>query len=313
MRAARAVDILVASVGVAKPIAFVSGFWRSGTTWMQELLADILRAKTVFEPLCAQNPIWQRHLIARGLSDLAYQEAFIPGRTEDNHLMWSYLDAAFLATVGSHASVQCRGTVRESFRRAIIVKDVRLQLNLETVHRRYGVPVIHMRRHPCAVVSSLASAVATWSWDFDDVRLASLFAPFIDDLHGEDRERAETAVEFDADAVSRIAAYWAITEHLVDRTLRNRPWAAIVAYEDAVRDPAGTATALCKLIGRRPSRAGNPNVDSVTTDGSSRGVHPRSRPHLWRSRLSIADIDQVYRVVDAIFPEALADLRDKVT
>src|SRR5262245_54727605 len=30
----------------------LSGFWRSGTTWLQEALRDVLYAKTLFEPLC---------------------------------------------------------------------------------------------------------------------------------------------------------------------------------------------------------------------------------------------------------------------
>jgi hypothetical protein len=51
MRAARAVDLITGRLGAARPVVFVSGFWRSGTTWMQELLAKSLHAKTVFEPL----------------------------------------------------------------------------------------------------------------------------------------------------------------------------------------------------------------------------------------------------------------------
>jgi hypothetical protein len=223
--------------------------------------------------------------------------------------MWRYLDAAFPAAASSRMTVRCRASVWESFRRTIVVKDVRLQLNLETIHSRYGVSVVHLRRHPCAVISSLLSA--KWPWNFDRLRLIELIAPFIHSLDTEMRATV-AAGRFDADAASRIAAYWAITERLTERTLRERPWAIIVAYEDAVRDPAATTNDIYKLIGRRPFRPANPNFDSVSTIASSRGVPSQQRSHTWRSRLASADIDRIHRVVEAIYPEALAELRSDV-
>ena len=256
---ALAIDLIAGGLGVAKPIVFVSGFWRSGTTWLQELLAESLRAKTVFEPLCPQNPVWHRHLMAMGVAQWDLKEAFIPGRADANDPMWTYLDRTFSAAIGSEMSVKCRSAVSELFRRAIIVKDVRLQLNLETIHRRYDVPVVHLRRHPCAVTSSLMSA--RWPWSFDAVRLPSLLAPLVDDLRDEDLPSIADLEPFDGDTVSRIAAFWAITECLAERRVRNRPWAVILPYEDAVLDPVGTIHDLCKLIGRRPARVGNPNLE----------------------------------------------------
>jgi hypothetical protein len=191
------------------------------------------------------------------------------------------------------------------------VKDVRLQLNLAAIHRRYGVRTVHLRRHPCAVVSSIVAA--RWNWSFERLRMASLVAPFIDDLRVEGIAGAEWARQFDADAVSRIAAYWAITERLTDTIVRGQPWGTILTYEDAVLDPGGTVDDLCRLIGRRRASVANPDRDSATTYGSSRGAPAKERPHAWRSRMSASDIDRVYRVVDAIFPEALTDLHDGAT
>jgi hypothetical protein len=311
MRAARAADMVVGRLGVAKPIVFVSGFWRSGTTWMQKLLADSLGAKTVFEPLCPQNPIWRAHLLAAGVLDETLQEAFIPGRTGADGRMWPYLDAAFRAIATSPVSMKCRGRLQESFRSAIVVKDVRLQLHLAAIHQRYGIGIVHLRRHPCAVVSSLMTV--RWKWNFDRVSMASLVAPFADELRVEGLAGENWARQFDADTVSRIAAYWAITERLTDRIVRHQPWATVLAYEDAVLEPERTVDDLCRLIGRRRTSVANPHLDSATTYGSSRRTPGRHRLHAWRNRMSASDIDRVYRVVDAIFPEALTDLRDGPT
>jgi hypothetical protein len=205
-------------------------------------------------------------------------------------------------------SITCRGAVRESFRRTIVVKDVRLRLNLATVHRRYGIPVVHLRRHPCAVVSSLLSA--RWNWSFDRLRMATLLEPFIGDLRDEDLQPLKAAGQCDGDAISRITAYWAMTERLTERALRHRPWATILAYEDAVQKPQATGEDLCKLIGRRACQLENPNLDSATTYGASRGIPSHLRPYASRGQLAVADIDRIYRIVGAIFPEALAGLPD---
>src|ERR1700744_1192686 len=48
---ALSLDRATHSLGLSKPVLFVSGFWRSGTTWLQEYLASGFHAKTIFEPL----------------------------------------------------------------------------------------------------------------------------------------------------------------------------------------------------------------------------------------------------------------------
>ena len=50
------IDRGLAALGIARPLLIVSGFWRSGTTWLQECLAESLGAKTVFEPLSPMEP-----------------------------------------------------------------------------------------------------------------------------------------------------------------------------------------------------------------------------------------------------------------
>ncbi len=61
------------------PIVLVSGFWRSGTTWVQECLAESLGAKTIFEPLSPQEPRRRAFLASRFPADEDALQAFIPG------------------------------------------------------------------------------------------------------------------------------------------------------------------------------------------------------------------------------------------
>ncbi len=50
------VDAALGLSGLARPVVLVSGFWRSGTTWLQECLVEGLEAKSIFEPLSPQEP-----------------------------------------------------------------------------------------------------------------------------------------------------------------------------------------------------------------------------------------------------------------
>ena len=286
---ARAVDWSLARLGLAEPVALVSGFWRSGTTWVQECLAESLGAKTVFEPLSPIDPARRAQLARQAPGGEDVLQAFMPPECAADDPLWALLDAALTGRRGGNFLMSCRRDLSESLRRGVVTKDVRLQFNLRGVHGRFGLPVVHVRRHPCAVVASLLAA--DWHWSFERVRLPELLP-----------QVAEAAEErFDADAVSRIAAYWALTERHVAASLEGQGWARTVTYEDLVADPPAAFADLCRWVGR-------PQLRAAAFDRPSASAHPGPAPSTrrgrerWRRSLSGEQVARVARIADDLHP-----------
>ncbi len=287
---ARAVDWTLARIRAARPTVLVSGFWRSGTTWVQECLAEATAAKTVFEPLSPLDPRRRAMLASLRLPYDSLQAA-MPGPLTEDDPLWRFLDHACTGRHSSNFTLNCRSTLLDSFATRIVVKDVRLPFNLDGFHRRFGVPVLHLRRHPCAVAASLLAA--DWDWSFSRVRLDDLLPP------ADDREAVLSGC--DGDALSRIAAWWAVTERHAAASLGGRAWAHTVVYEDVLADPAPAFAALCARLGLPQRRAPRFARVSASTVGST---VPRDR---WRSSLSRGEIARVEAIVTRIHPGCLDD------
>ena len=287
LAAAGLIDAGLALTGRARPIVLVSGFWRSGTTWVQECLAESLDAKTIFEPLSPQEPRRRAVLERQFPGDEDALQAFIPGPSEETP-MWNALEGACRGTRGGAFLLSCRRSVVESWRTAIIVKDVRLHHNLGPFHRRFRVPVVHVRRHPCAVVASLITA--DWHWSFSRVRLATLVPA------------ASAFAAYDTDALARIAAYWAFVERRAFLDLQGQAWAYPLAYEKLIADPAKIFAEICAWLGRHQLR-------TPVFSRPAASIHPdafiaraaSSEP--WRTVLSDEDVMRVEAIADALFPE----------
>lgn len=303
---ARMIDFALAQTGWARPVALVTGFWRSGTTWAQECMARTVAAKTIFEPLSPMIPAYERLIDPLPLHSYAARHAFLPHlRPGHDAEFWRYLDDAFRGYNEGDAALLCRKKVAESLSRRTVVKCVRMQLSLGAIADRYDVPVIHVRRHPGAVVASMLAA--RWDWNFEELRLSEILRGF-----GDGREDAlgpldETLVRYDTDALSRVAAYWALTERAVDEQLAGRPRARVIAYEEAVATPDDTFRDLAAFAGQPMRAAPDPNRDSPVTTAQSRKLTSSDRAEAWQSRLTPDQIRRIYQIVEAVFPAGLGD------
>ncbi len=286
---ARAIDRGLATFGVSRPVLVVSGFWRSGTTWMQECFAESLGAKTVFEPLSPMDPQRRRMLEKSFASEDALQ-AFVPGPGQDP-AFWAFLSAAARGHHGSRFTLSCRRSVLESFRTGIVVKDVRLHRNLRAVHERFDVPVVHIRRHPCAVVASLRAA--NWHWSFERLSLV--------DLHVPDHDPGFLRA-CDADALSRLAAFWALNEREAAAALRRQPWARELTYEGMVRAPRQIET-VCEDLGLRVVRRAPSDRPSASIDPKTFAPVAARRSDFWKDVLTSGEIRRIDHIVSAIYPE----------
>jgi hypothetical protein len=307
-RRVQAVDSVLANVGFGRPAALVTGFWRSGTTWVLECLAQGLHAKSVFEPFSPHNPVYQHLIEDLPLTSFAERHAFLPDiPPQKAAAFWAYLDKAFRGYCPGETTIICRKSLAESFRPRTVVKCVRMQLSVGAIHARYGVPVIHVRRHPCAVAASLLGT--RWNWSFSDLRLAD----FLDrDLLPEPEAAllAERLHVYDADALSRMAAYWAVTELAVERQLAAAEGSRIVSYEALTADPEQGFNDLCRALGRTEARPIEWTADSPVTSAASRSMGVQQRAEAWKSRLTAEQIDRIAEIVGELMGDQLPGIDD---
>ena len=287
---ALAVDRGLATLGLSRPVLVVSGFWRSGTTWVQECFAEGLGAKTVFEPVSPMEPR-RRLMLGGALATEDALQAFVPGPDQDAGF-WSYLEAAATGRTGSRFSLSCRRNLWESFRTGIVVKDVRLHRNLGAVHERFDVPVVHVRRHPCAVVASLRAA--NWHWSFD--RLSLLDGPL-------PRSDVGFLRDCDADALSRLAAFWALHEREAACALQGQPWAHEMTYEAMVRAPRRQIVTAGQKFGLRVARDATWERPSASIDPTAFASVATRRDDYWRAVLTEPEIARIEHVASTIYPE----------
>ena len=302
--AARGIDAGLGIFGLSRPVLLVSGFWRSGTTWLQECLAVALGAKTVFEPLSPMEPK-RRAYLSKIYPDDGEDlwQATVPGPWSVEAGGWRYLDAACSGRLATEYLMSCRRDVAESRRRAIVVKDVRLQANLRAFNQRYHVPVVHVRRHPCAVVASLLAA--NWHWSFERAPLSVLLPRLGEALSEADRSRV---LRFDTDALHRIAAFWAVTERLAEEAISGQRWGALLSYEQFSADPAPVLAELCRTLGLAQHATVDFSLPSASVHPeafAAYGAAPRER---WRTMLTAQEVDRIETVVDATFPEWRRDI-----
>ena len=284
------IDRSLAALGMARPVLIVSGFWRSGTTWLQECLAESLGAKTVFEPLSPMEPKRRAALGEAAFSTEDDLQAFVPGPDQDR-AFWGSLRAAAHGVHGSRFSLSCRRGLYESFRTGIVVKDVRLHRNLQAAHQHFSVPIIHIRRHPCAVVASLRAA--NWHWSFE--RISLLQACFRHEDPGMLRE-------FDGDALSRLAAVWALHEREAAGALRDQPWAHEMTYETMVQTPQRQIEAACAAVGLRMVRYAAADRPSASIDPSAFAATGKRGSDAWRDTLARPEIERIEQVATRLYP-----------
>lgn len=286
---ALAVDRGLAVLGVSRPILVVSGFWRSGTTWLQECLAEALGAKTVFEPLSPMEPR-RRLVLGDAFATEDVSQAFVPG-PDQNTVFWRSFEAAAHAQTGSRFSLSCRRSLWESFRTGIVLKDVRLHRNLLAVHERFNIPVIHIRRHPCAVIASLRAA--DWHWSFERVSLLDWPLPQAD---------AVFLRECDLDASSRLAAFWALHEREAACALHDQPWAREMTYEAMVEAPREQIEIAGSILGLRVALDAAVERPSASIDPTAFAFVATRRTDFWKTLLSEPEIERIEHVASVIYP-----------
>jgi len=150
-------DRLLANSVCSKNTVVILGFWRSGTTYLLELLEQTLRARTVFEPFHEAVPAARKYhqdaqfLTPRGPVTQMYP--YIPAHSDRSDLD-QFLYSILTGQVSNRWTRRNRapGNLLST---KLLVKLVRGNLIAGYLSRRFGVKIIMIVRHPAAVIASI--------------------------------------------------------------------------------------------------------------------------------------------------------------
>lgn len=281
----------------------VSGFWRSGTSWLQQALVELLRAKILFEPWDPLVPDTQEihaynHISGKSFEFLRLYMPYCGNRTLENHPLHRFFHRALKAETRGGWVRRFRQSVAESFRSRVVLKLVHAQLCLRAAQNTFLMPVMHVYRDPRAIVASIKKT--RWHWVFEHLWLqeqlleppdgrADFFARWGDDIRRYDEK----------DPVARIVAYWALTEKFVQHSYANgdpQVRVAFVSYEELCQRREPMLLEILAGLGVRHVADGDPHVmdaDSPTTVEQRRGVSVAERTGGWKKALTSAEISQI--------------------
>ena len=281
----------------------VSGFWRSGTTWLQEALRDVLFAKTLFEPLCPLTRETKVLHAQHGVDSKSHEflRLYMPfcGTAKvEGPLREAFLQMLQGTSWGSWVR-RFRQGLSESLRPRLVVKVVTAPLCLRAAQNTFGMPVLHVYRDPRAVIASTKKT--RWHWLFDHLSLREQLLDIPDGRVEYFGRWRDEILEYDrADPVTRTAVYWSLTEKYLQESYAGFQGRFVcTSYEHLAqgREPIFRET-LAKL-GLSPwhQHFRVPETDSTTTAVVQRGASVQERVEGWRTFLSPADIAAIESIV----------------
>lgn len=310
-----AVDRLIAGIVRPEHAVVVTGFWRSGTTFLLERLTQLLRAKPLFEPFQPELAPY------RGILDAArpavatpqsFDTYFMPYAMTD--AMVAYLDRVLRYRLVDQRIQRSRTNLTAHGRRpagvpalimqqwlalrtSVVAKFVRASLLIPALRCYFDGPVFHIRRQPQGVLASFKTA--DWS-AFQPARI-SLRRLLLDVDDGRAAFFARWQTEIDTldrgDAWQRLMGYWALTERFVDAHAEHY---TILSYEALATGELDLAACLAQQ-GRPPRRTASVAFNSSTTSARRAHLSARERAEGWGEVLSQAEIDTVDEVVDRVY------------
>lgn len=308
------------------PRFIVSGFWRSGTTWLQRIIADSVCARTAFEPFSAGNPTYS------GLVD-----SFYDVRTKaEREALFPHLDGgAAPVELEDYARKAFAGRGTDSFLfyndRAgerddcdiVVAKETRTAFSLRWLRQAFpSAVIVHVSRDPRAILASmqrydghiardrrnlLKKTKDSDSWwlatDCDFARVicdqpdrgADLYAPY---THAIQASHGLSNPE-------KIGLLWAISEDRALRSLSNMPGACQLLYEDIVSEPELAMSTIGRVSGEMLLGDVDFTAPSVTASPERRAASAAALRHGWKTELSEDDALGVMRGVCLVNPNLL--------
>lgn len=294
------IDHCLSARTISKESLVVSGFWRSGTSWIQQSLATLMNAKSVFEPLdpiaLSQNaPHFNQSTNMSIITSSVYMP-FAINNFDDCPALYSYLKKSFKADLKGEWIRKARKSIKESFRRKVVVKFVRGHLCLPAIQKTFSVPIIHLYRDPRAIIASVKRG-NWWSGWLDSFSLSEQLIYLNDGRSEFFNYWVDDIIKYDKDGgILRVAAYWALTERFVRQCcIDHRPKIIFVSYENLQENLEDSLREILEQAGIKPiyQKKLDSEAPGPTTWGERRKMTGKSKINSWKKELMSNEIKAV--------------------
>lgn len=287
------------------PIA-INGFWRSGTTWVLELVSRLLQARAVFEPLCVR---WKPY------HALFQEYPGLPSTTFEygRHFMPYFGDSLapwhdYYQLFGRSFSGELRGSwiqraevVSYPLPGRVVVKFVRGHLCLPMLYRTFSVPIIHIWRDPRAIFSSLQKNDWKNNWH-ETLNLETLMLAPRDGRECYFRQYKDKIIRLNqCSFAARLTAYWALAELFVRDHMDIFPHnkLAVLGYHHLVTEgPTVLEDTVRKFGMMRLASIDKDAIDAPSATSSSRDEKKvlEQRLYGWKNLLNAGTRSEIERV-----------------
>ncbi|HPM30070.1 MAG TPA: sulfotransferase [Chryseolinea sp.] len=214
---------------------FVLGYSRSGTTWLGELLQNIVKKSVLFdEPLQVQN---HKRAVEEGLLN---HRVIIQDKQHEIELN-SYLNDVFNghAIRPSYAKRTLNNIVKLLSNGTIILKSIRLNIAIDFVQKFYPKnKIICIVRNPFDVVTSQINSSRSWVVK----KVPSFYHPVVksnfDDFPTESLKTPATIQAFN----------WSLEHYMLKSKLKSNGNLLLLYYSDMLTNRKKNIMAICKFL-----------------------------------------------------------------
>ncbi|MGK7911990.1 MAG: sulfotransferase domain-containing protein [Synechococcus sp.] len=283
----------------------IAGFWRSGTTWMQQSINSLLDANSIFEPFAPRVDTYVSDIVPTFWPDSnsfrAYHMPFCDANLAlETPRLRNYLSQCLTAQVPGAWVRTLRDRPDRSFRPVMTVKFVRAQLCLHAIYSEFRCPIVYITRDPRAAIASCLRN--QWGHFFQQPFLKQALLDCTDNRRPFFQQYEDEIGRYDSDdAVSRIAFFWAVLERFVRSRLAdyggNICW---LTYEDVLATDCVALGSFLEQHGFQLTNVHAPSLlttDSKMTQTERQGVNRKKRQSSWKDELSSSDINRIEAIV----------------
>lgn len=300
-----------------RPIV-VTGSHRSGSTWVGKMLASSSMTTYIHEPfngMCRPGicPIQFPHVYT--YINKENEAEFYPALS--NMLSFRYSIQAELSTVRTPRDLVrlTRDFLKFKQSNALnsvpLVKDPMALLASEWLFQRFHAYILILIRHPAAFVSSCHQL----SWPFHLQNLLSQHLLMNDYLEPLRAEIAAVANE-DPRSIKTLATLWKSLYYVVLKFRDQYPDWLFLRYEDICRSPAQHYQKIFSSVGLEFTLTSQSLIQDSTSYSNYKGtfqeIHSIKRDskknvHVWKNRLTAAEIQQVRAITEEVACEFYGD------
>ena len=256
----------------------LAGTGRSGTTWLGEILMNLLNYRLMFEPF---NP--RKVNLFKNMPNKFY----IPPN-EENEEYFGKFEQILTGSIGNRWINQDNRVFKPKGR---IIKTIRANLFLKWLKNNFpSVPIVFILRHPCAVV--LSRYRKGWAGkDLEiimkqDKLIEDFLNPYLDVIND-----AKTTFQ-------KIACLWCIENHVALNTMKENDW-ILTTYEDLVINPKDQVNKILKYckIDLEADEDSIKSTSSLTVKKDSAIIEKEDPLKVWKTSLTQSEIEQILEIV----------------